>query len=1680
MAGLKRRRDSTNRIGDSPEVCGGGRLSSTPLTSDYVSRPHKLPTRGEVCSSEGEGVDHSLQWRNLELSLTIESSKEDSPSKKVELVYNDLKLVAAEDINVLDEARQAGNVSLSRLVVRLSSWIQSLLISSEDKIRSRDKLLQFEGSKLCLDCRCWEILKYCLQESAKLGIPLSLSGNLLRVISFAFRNALNFLNDMSLHPKDYLELEGFKLYRNVYDCIRSMFSLHNGALKGSMDSWMAAVGSVLDLVTNIFAKKMESTEGGIFFIDLSCSVLEPFSKFLRVQRWRKNAFRDFVDNLLQPLFHLLGLLHDQSSIKNTPNLSNLIEEIISCGLFHPSHMDEFLKLQGLGKYTSSSGEGLREFKIEIRSYQRHLFEKLQDIVSQKKEWELSGTGELFQLFVKQVKNQKRELTVEGFKHMEGNSTNHMSLEPLLRTGVASEYNNLNSSTRKSTFDFLVQIMEPLLLEIKIYTQSDKGIDTSLLNARSILRSLNLMLYGVICEKIHVRTEDISEGACINFFKVIYDLIISFSAKVIGLLLSPCNSNEMEQKGILTIIAEELVVAVGYILEIEHKVIEEGLIDLWLMVLAFLAAGQCFNKRSEVCPLISRTIVLSCQVVNLFKELREASHAVFALCRGLRHLSFSESKADTNFSAIMSVTLLHNETISKSAELLMHSLKFRMNVHEALKKIPEGQASDCVHTLIDILKSLDWSKVGFSTTMKMKSGERNSHRLSVRAELLGKVFSEIYVLVLDSIPITAGNTCSVGEALNGLITFLKPIMSGLIASDGRVLPFMQSSSKSSMSNVCHWIILFLFRLSLSREVICLLPPRSSLKKSAVMGDAFTCYSGMDWMKSDEFGKEDYISCISQSSTSLLALVQSIRQNFDKASSADFCSLVYTLHPMIIQRLVDLNRQMIFVQYIMQENSNVSLGKVMADDGLALFDKKEKNWKLILSDLEEEASRLTAFMLKSLSLVDQEELLIARSCEEASDGSSPLNYYWDMCVCSLDEKTLPTAVWWIVCQNVAVWCSHANEEDTKIFLYLASNICHALQKFTSFPDWVKFLSTLKISYIDEEKGTISFLDNDMMEEFFKGRGLFPLTSFQFTVCQNLLNLLIHMPKRSLSNESFLLCTRFVLNLERVIVRGFMETHGSLQLHGQCELFRLLVSCRRALKCLIIAYSEERMNEESCDTGIFGECSTHVLWLLKSASLVVDRVNNCSNKGDVHANSMGIDTASEFMDSTFKKFLIAEGLKIAKLASHEMESSTKSSSSQLEGFAVYGVEELKARLRMSFKMLIKNSSHLGSVIQALEGALVGVQEGCTMIYDITIRKDNDGIVSSTVAAGIDCLDLVLESVEGRQPVKEKLQSLTSSLFNIVVHLQGPSVFYSNLIHNGKDNPDPGSVVLMCIEVLTRISRKDTLFQIDVGHQSSKKQKIDVGQFLRLPAAIFQDFCHLIAQKRSPAPNNWMSPATKASDVHLIDQQFSIDLYAACCRLLCTVVKHRHSECVKKTGLLQYSIAGLLNCLEMVDTDSVNRDSYSTWNMEEGIKCACYLRRVYEEIRQQKLFKEHCFKLLSNYISVYSGFGPLRKGIKREIDEAMRPGVYALIDACSEKNLQCLHTEFGEGPCRSILASLRHDYKRHFQYHGKAQRGPETHYILRQYVGVHVGAPDDVLSWRFKAINPGIELLGARMSLL
>ncbi|KAK1363078.1 putative nucleolar 27S pre-rRNA processing, Urb2/Npa2 [Heracleum sosnowskyi] len=353
---------------------------------------------------------------------------------------------------------------------------------------------------------------------------------------------------------------------------------------------------------------------------------------------------------------------------------------------------------------------------------------------------------------------------------------------------------------------------------------------------------------------------------------------------------------------------------------------------------------------------------------------------------------------------------------------------------------------------------------------------------------------------------------------------------------------------------------------------------------------------------------------------------------------------------------------------------------------------------------------------------------------------------------------------------------------------------------------------------------------------------------------------------------------------------------------------------------------------------------------------------------------------------------------------------------------------------RVLVENAPVLSLkyTIEAIERAVVGLHKGSKSNYQICTGNSEGGKISSTVAAGVYCLDLVLQYVEGKKRlgvVKERIRNIVSSLFNIILHVQGPSLFFVNTIPYSDDaTPDSGSVILMIIEVLTRVFGKRILAEVD-GY---------VSQSLRLSGGLFRYILqHKVSRANGPSmlvPDSIGSEILKSMDTCAIDRKFMIELYDACCRLLYAVLRHYRSESQHCSALLEGAVHVLLCCLEMVDVDPATTKDYFAWKVEEGIKCAHFLKRIYEEVRQQKDVLGCCvFQLLSGYILIYSGGGPCKMGIRRDIDEALRPGIYALIDSCSADDLQRMHTVFGEGPCRSSLATLQHDYKLNFQYEGK-----------------------------------------------
>ncbi|KAG7978151.1 hypothetical protein I3843_05G068500 [Carya illinoinensis] len=2099
-------------------------LSENRREQTDVERAEELEQR----DPNQELIEEGSPWRNLQLILSLQKKELDLP-KKLELASSFVKTRVAEKDSSADQDYEP--VKLSRLVVFLNDWTQSVLISSEKKMRGDGQKPQDEVIETCLDFRCWEIFKFCLEESSRLQVPLNFSRNLLRPILYIAKDAVSLMNNtLSWSRKSVFIDARFKLYIAVLDCISLVFSSHDGLSNENLDLWMSTVDAVLELVFKFYTKNLDGDNMGDFALRFSCLVLEPFAMFLRAHPTRKTGFHDFIDKLLEPLMHLLAVLHLQiggSNSHRTGNLLNLVEDVLSNGLFHPIHIDGFLSLHSAEKYATSHDGKSNNKKTVIKSYHRHLFDKLERTLTEKVS-AMGSIGELFHLLVNRVKLLKKSSVLSSgtkmrgkagaSRHLEDNSLSHASKMSFDSSNVLknnSYYSgSFNADIRKSLFDFFVQIMEPLLLKLSVYLQDKVEVETELSQVRGILQSINNLLASFMHEKIYVRTEDTSEGACLYFLKKVYDTVISSFTYLNR--LSKFDLDNHRHIEMLTLSVNEVLVAVGYLLEIEYEVTGNDLVSLWLIVFSYSTIGLYLAGMLDQISLFSKIEALGCQLINLYGQLRQVNNCVFALCKALRLVISQADDGEINCTRF--VADLPTEAYARSVGMLLCSQEFKCAIRNAIKSIPEGQASACIKQLAaDVSETLGWMKVNCSVAKGKEVGKLKVDSVpNPPAELLGRGLSELYALVLDSVTVTTGNSNLLGVSIKDLMMLLQPCMNSLVAIQPDTINMFLSSvtgiifDNRAVGSKCDlpkfgfptcWIFIFFFQLymscrSLYRQAISLVPPDLSRKMSVVMGDSFTAYSGKEWMERTDLDDKGYFSWIFQPSATLDAVIQSVSNIYLQNSTEDCSPLIYVLHAMALQRLVDLNRQIKSLEYLQQSNDKLLENKLVDAAGLSLFRKRSRKWERHISVLRQEAAGLTDFIMGHLPLVAKDQQSISSdvaTCLDTPTQAVHETEEWDFGISSVNKKSLPTALWWIVCQNIDIWCTHAAKKKLKMFLsilictsipsltsnflkvgkqcinessqpkkvtmhqissallrdsilyehkfvcrYFASRFCRVLEKsvspllrdfsssnvdLNSSPHWPEVLGALDKSPVNissKEHVTYDNLSDSKLivhssdklpTKICRGKNALPSTSANFTACQSLLNLLCWMPKGYLNSRSLLLYATYLLNLERLVVGGLLECQGRLCSYSQYNLFRLFVSCRKALKYIIVEASEKKIvtsqSTQSLFTPIFPEDSFSALWLFKSVSAVVELQQavsedstsqfndlifsltdhtsyafltlsryqfshvvhllldaekpsneqsfsgntnqqndliesdscldstNCieawksaclvakilteemqcfvlSLKDALRGEKVGLvvnvvnltrfspivscfsgflwglvsainDRAARYSDNrgkllwwkcephselnfcinVFEEFInlflrmflldnqqhtnfydaqnhkksdyspdlldaedislkgagacveIASGIhqqksgtavtfpvlsdihddsasasvkrswlkdanfaasilnevdsfdsqcinkpllhrllngdypgaafslrqlliassallrlklqinmsssfpslvpifvgisqvlllefvhmveipqphsfvwldgvlkyleelgnyfpstnptlsrnmyaklielhlraigkcitlqgKRATLASHETESSTKTLPGHMGlseasySSAPYCLDEFKARLRMSFKTFIKKPSelHLLSAVQAIERALVGVQEECTMNYDITVGADG-GKVSSLVAAGVDCFDLVLEFVSGRKRlsvVKRHIQSLIAGLFNIILHLQNPLIFYGRFMRSeGDSNLDPGSVILMCVEVLIRVSGKHALFQMDAWH---------VAASLRIPAALFQDFCQL---KDSEAPSsshpslvldNQVADPLASMNVCVVDRYFSIDLFAACCRLLYTILKHHKSECEQCIALLEASVSVLLRCLETVDTDPVTRKGYFSWDLEEGVKCACFLRRIYEEIRQQKdILGRHCSQFLSNYIWVFVGFGPSKAGIKREIDEALRPGIYALIDACSGDDLQYLHTVFGEGPCRTTLATLQHDYKLNFQYEGK-----------------------------------------------
>lgn len=426
------------------------------------------------------------------------------------------------------------------------------------------------------------------------------------------------------------------------------------------------------------------------------------------------------------------------------------------------------------------------------------------------------------------------------------------------------------------------------------------------------------------------------------------------------------------------------------------------------------------------------------------EFMQVNVCVFSLCNAVRYLVLPLRNNEADNSSIYC-------SYANSLSRFLCSPEFRSSVCSAIKSIPEGQAGGFIrHLTADISKSIEWlnlqSQSALINDLSKLNCSNSSFLLDLRAEVLGRNLSEVYTLILDSITVTTGNSNAVGVSVKDLMAVIFDCSSASDSlSSGRRFQFFSIISLRisgdavgvETGSLSRWLLVFFFRLYLScrslyRLVIALINPDASRKMSEAMADTYTAYSGKDWLDGVDQKPDGYFSWIIQPSASVLDVVETV-SNIHLQDTCTCPPLVYLLNAMALQGLVDLNREIKSFKYLLVKNNKFLEIKTVDDSEVSLHQKKNKKWMKYILHLEQEAAGLTKFVLGRASSLVKKHLFEGGFSRDGLSQNLEKDG-WDLSVGALNEKSLPSALWLIICQNTNMWCAHTAKKEMKKFLKL----------------------------------------------------------------------------------------------------------------------------------------------------------------------------------------------------------------------------------------------------------------------------------------------------------------------------------------------------------------------------------------------------------------------------------------------------------------------------------------------------------------------------------------------------------------------------------------------------------------------------------------------------------------------
>ncbi|CAM6123331.1 unnamed protein product [Calypogeia fissa] len=1068
-----------------------------------------------ILEDENTGRKASTPVSNLELVRKLQDFKAPR-SRKIEEAYS---FINAQE-NGLDREEEDKTqdrilMAMPQFVSFLSEWVQSAVLWSSkpqqlNKVNDDPEREEFHrGVPAHLDARYWAILKWCLS-SGHLHKFASVSSSLMRPLNlyvFAITETVGSLSDSDLDNPMKVRSSAALTEESVQS-VEVLLLANERSFRPDLDHWVSLASTALSKL----AKLKELNSNGRMkspVTRLIVCILEGFARFVAIHPNRRKIFTSVTENLLESLLIAHGTVRKQcpqvslNSLQSSSGLHKLLQSIdgiLEKGLFHAAHVGSFQDvctvLSGKGdldivpgstekkrKRTNSSRDrnenGEEEDKDVHLSYHRLLFKKLDSFRRSGLKGALMEQGWIFETYAKSFKSHQaaEDIDVFGIR-----SKGKPQPEGEERGKVMHDAQLVDKKDRSSEalFNVFAEFIGPFVKDLESFHLSLMSHDADpsrqqIVSAKVSMIAVAGLLKAAKTENIYVPTEDSTTQANLSFLRSCFNTLVGIGVSLPSLLgstgakavkkirlESPTeNMEEHKLQGLFSEILREIIMALKYLIELDYKVVENSLGDMWAILLAEEALQQV-SQRDHLCVdsalihMKQEAIEVACHIINIFSDLRQVDQVLFSLCvtlrrfmsqgSGIPHTGKQSTPENTAAACIVEepswLTVLNAEAI----ELLVCAEPLLLAISSAMQALPEGQVAEFLRLLTeDALESISVVDTSGEFNQKLGPGSGRSGKECVTVGLKGLV--ELYCCMLENVKIIGSNSIQAGKAVRQLA--MQIVTPKLV----QLIDFFTLSPNGEDSLLNTWTFVFLLRLynitqSLHRECISLMPPKAAKKACAALDGPLIDYLSGDITDILTYlGTASYFSGVGRGAVKVSHFLAGIEKRIDAQELVDSHALGYSFDCIAIQSLAQISRHI--------EAANFLVGR--CQEVKTVMPGVEARLQKLLKDLKKESQKLAKFLLKGVAV-------------EAS----------------FIVDTLPRQRWNLVCKSFDIWSKFAAEEDLRKFV-----VC--LLSASLVAPSMKIASEEQNSSHEEQKRQITddLLCNALFYEEESLRRIFPLT-------------------------------------------------------------------------------------------------------------------------------------------------------------------------------------------------------------------------------------------------------------------------------------------------------------------------------------------------------------------------------------------------------------------------------------------------------------------------------------------------------------------------------------------------------------------------------------------------------------